>query len=356
MTTTELVARLPKVELHVHLEGSIRPETVLQLAARNGIELPAKTLPELKNWFQFRDFPHFVEVYVQVSKCIRTPEDIEFVAREFVDGQAMQNVLYTEATYTASTLKKYAGIAWEDQLAALQRARTYAQDRYGMGLNFIIDLVRGDDPAIGEEILDWVSAALGNGVVAMGLTGEERLGCRQYAAIFERAAHAGVPVVTHTGETMGADSIREAWEVTRCRRIAHGVRCLEDPALVAALRDQQVPLDVCPSSNVCLGVVPSLADHPLPDLLAEGLVVTVNSDDPPMFSTTLSRELEYAGDLFDQPLDPLYSLTLNAARSALISEGDRATLIARLRDGFNAAEEALRPDADDDESEEILPS
>ena len=135
---------LPKVELHVHLEGSIRPGTVLELAKRNGVKLPHDTLEGLREWYRFRDFPHFVEIYVAVSKCIQTAEDVEFIAREFLVGQKEQNILHSEVTYTASTIEKYCGIPWDEQIDALERAMSWGREELGVTMGLIIDIVRGD--------------------------------------------------------------------------------------------------------------------------------------------------------------------------------------------------------------------
>jgi adenosine deaminase len=330
--TNEFIAAMPKVELHVHLEGSIRPETVLMLAERNNISLPASTPEGLTDWYQFRDFPHFVEVYVAVSKTIRTPDDLELIVREFADGQARQNILYTEVTYTASTIQKYAGIEWADQRDALRRGREYAQS-LGIDVRFILDIVRDDeDLTEADRVLDWVIDGHADGLVAaLGIAGKESVGTALFKPVFDRAAEAGIPVTAHAGETAGPDSIRETLEITRAKRIGHGVRAIEDLKLVAELRDQGIPLEVCPSSNVCLGVYPSLADHPFGRLLDEGVLLTVNSDDPPMFSTTLNEEWERLSATFEIGEDIAYSLTLNAANAAFISAEKKAELRDRIR-------------------------
>jgi len=166
------LSAMPKVELHVHIEGSIRPATVLKLAERHGETLPADTVEGLSEWYDFRDFEHFVEVYIAVSKCVRTPEDIELIVREFLEGQAEQNVLHTEATYTASTIEKLCGIPWDEQIDAVNRAREWAHEEYGVTLGLIIDLVRGHPVERGMEVLGWVKGSLGNGVIAMGRTND----------------------------------------------------------------------------------------------------------------------------------------------------------------------------------------
>lgn len=341
METHDFIRSMPKIELHVHLEGSIRPETLLTLAQRNGIDLPANTVEGLREWYTFRDFRHFVEVYVTVSRCIRTAEDLELIAREFLQGQADQNILYTEATYTAETIFRHNGIPMDEQLAAINRARAWAAETLGVDMALVVDIVREVPVETGEMIADWVIANHGNGICALGLSGVEAdTEPKVHAAAFARAKAAGVPITSHAGETQGPWSIRGALDDLGSDRIGHGVRCLEDGKLVAELRDRQVHLEVCPSSNVCLGVVPSLAEHPLPALLNEGLNVSINSDDPPMFNTSLTDELIRCSDAFGFNEDILWTLMLNAANAAFVTPEKRRELIAKLRDGFSAPVEA----------------
>lgn len=336
MTPKEFCARMPKVELHIHLEGSIRPETVLKLAERNGVDLPAKTTDGLRDWYTFRDFPHFVEVYVAVTKCVKTPDDLELILREFLEGQKAQNVLHTEVTYTASTVEKYAHIPWKDQHAALLRALRYGEEELGVTGGLILDIVRGDPVERAMEVSEWASTS--EGVVALGLAGEERLGTVQYAPAVALAAERGLPFVPHAGETMGPETIRECLALG-ARRIGHGVRAVEDPRLVMDLRNQGIPLEVCPTSNVALGVFPSLDAHSFPTLLDEGVTVTVNSDDPPLFNTTLTDEFARVWEAFDLDEDILYTLTMNAVNAALVSDARRAGLRQAVREGFAALED-----------------
>lgn len=333
MDLAEFVRAMPKVELHVHLEGSIRPETLLQLARRHQIELPADSVEGLRNWYVFRDFPYFVEVYVAVSRCIRTADDLELIAREFLKGQAEQNVLHTEVTYTASTIEKYAGVPWPDQREALRRAIAFGREELGITCSVILDVVRGDPPARGEEVARWAADST-DIVCALGLSGEERLsGPEPYAEAIRIAREAGLAFIPHAGETAGPESIRECLAFDP-QRIGHGVRSVEDGALVALLRDRGIPLEVCPTSNVRLGVYPDLASHPLPRLLDEGCVVTMNSDDPPMFGTTITDEWLRCAEAYDFSPDILYTLTMNAANAALLPTEVKVDLRRRIREGW----------------------
>src|SRR5262245_17455714 len=331
MSFESFVEAMPKVELHVHLEGSIRPETLLALARRNRVALPADTVEGLRAWYTFTDFPHFVQIYVAISSCLRTPDDIELVAREFLAGQAEQNICYSEVTYTAFTHHAHKSIPFHEQLAALNRARAWAVAELGVTMGLIIDISRDRPADSGLQVADWAIAAMGDGVVALGLGGPE-VGNppEKFRAAFERARAAGLPSVPHAGETVGPASIWGALRTLDAVRIGHGVRCLEDAALVEELRARQIPLEVCPTSNVCLKVAPSLAEHPLPRLLDEGLYVTINSDDPAMFNTTLTGEYLAIARAFDLDANTLERLTLNAVRASLLPADERAAMEAQF--------------------------
>ncbi len=335
MTLDQYIQKVPKVELHVHLEGSMPPATLLALAQKHQITLPANTLEEVKAWYKFTDFPHFAEIYMLISRCLQTPEDIEQLAFDFLANQASQNILYSEVTYTAYTHYRQKGISFKDQLAALNRARQRAEAQFGVTMRYIIDIPREwvtvDEATITAR---WVAEAyqnLENGIVAIGLGGYEvGYDPSLFADSWAIAREAGVPLVLHAGETEGADHI---WSALRqgSVRIGHGVRCLEDPALVDYLRQHQIPLEVCPTSNVCLKVSPSLEEHPLPTLMKEGLYVTLNTDDPPMFGTTLIQELTKCAHLYHWDHDVVDQLILNAGKAVLLPALERFDLMNRLR-------------------------
>ena len=335
MTLESFIRAMPKVELHVHLEGAIQPATLLALAERNQVPLPANTVAGLRSWYRFTSFSHFVEVYLAISACIRTPDDIELIARELLVNQAAQHIRYSEVTYTAYTHYYFKGLPFRDQLDALNRARAWAEAELGTTMRLIVDIPRSIAAEHGLQIAGWAIDGMGAGVVALGLGGPE-VGHppEKFSAAFERARAAGLASVPHAGELVGPESIWGALRALHADRIGHGVRCVEDPALVAELRARQTPLEVCPTSNVCLGVVPSLEDHPLPLLLAEGLYVTLNSDDPPLFNTTLTGEYLAAARTFSLGPDELERLVLNAARASLLEPAARAELEAHIAAEF----------------------
>jgi adenosine deaminase len=330
MPSRDDLLKMPKVELHVHLEGSIRPETLLKLARRHGEVLPADDVPSLREWYRFRDFPHFVDVYVAISKCIRTPEDLELVAREFLEGQAEQNILHSEVTFTASTIEKHVGIPVSEQMEALHRAIHYGREKLGVSMLLILDIVRGDSVARAQQVAEWCLEYQDLGVCALGLAGEERLGTAVYAPVFDFANANGLPIITHAGETCGPEVVADCLQYANAARIGHGVRSLEDPRVVEQLREKQVPIEVCPSSNVCLGVFPSWDAHPLKKMMDAGLYVTLNSDDPPMFDTTLTDEFVRARNTFAFSMEDCRALVDRAARASLLPEVELNLLLERI--------------------------
>lgn len=334
MSLQDLIARMPKIELHVHLEGSIRPETLLQLARRNGVTLPADTVEGLREWYRFRDFNHFVGIYVTASSCIKTADDLELVAREFVDGQLEQHVMHSEVTYTAETLQRICGIPWSEQWRALQSAREYALAK-GMTLEYILDIVREVPQDVGAEVANWAIAGLGQGVCALGLTGVEAdTACIRHQESFRRAKDAGLKVSTHAGETSGPQTIWDCLELLDADRIGHGIRCLEDDALVDELLRRRTPIEVCPSSNVFLCLAQSIESHPIQAMLARGLNVSVNSDDPPMFNTSLTQEWQKCVGAFDWTHDQVLEIQLETVQAAFVSGHRRGELEASVREFF----------------------
>lgn len=325
------LARMPKIELHVHLEGSIRPETLRRLAGRHGVELPE----DLREWYRFRDFNHFVEVYLTASSCIRTVDDLALIAREFVDGQIDQNVIHTEVTYTAETVERVCGIPFEEQWVALQDARDYAESR-GVSLEYVLDIVREIPAESGLRVANWAIERMGSGVCALGLTGiEANTPVERHADAFRRAHEAGLPITAHAGETSGPQAIWDCLKVLGADRIGHGVRCLEDETLVDELAQRQIPLEVCPSSNVCLGVVPSMALHPIQTMLAQGLNVGLNSDDPPMFGTTLTGEWSLCEETFGWSAEQIEQILLETVRAAFVTDARRGELELSVREFFS---------------------
>ncbi len=330
MTSLEqFISQMPKVELHVHLEGSVRPETLLKLANRHHVALPADDVEGLRKWYTFRDFNHFIEIYMIISSCLRTAEDIELIAREFLIGQAEQNIRYSEVTFTPFNQYMNNQLGFYEQIDAVNRASVWAAKELGVRMGIIMDIPRIIPPEDGLTVADWMIERYGDGLIALGLGGPEIDNPpEKYQSAFDRVRAAGIPCILHAGETVGPPSIWSAIRVAEPKRIGHGVRAIEDPELVAYLREMQIPLEVCPTSNICLKVYPSLEEHSLPALMSHGLYITINSDDPPMFNTTLTNEYLVAAKAFGWDVDTIQRLVLNAVKVTLLPDAERAELLS----------------------------
>ncbi len=293
------IARLPKAELHVHHVGSASPRIVSELAERHPGTVPSDP-DRLRDFFEFRDFAHFIEVYLAVVDLIRTPEDLRLLTYEVAREMAeVQQVRYAELTCTPHT-SVLAGIPIEAYTEAIEDARVAAERDFGLVLRWIYDIpgelgVPGADATLGY-VLDHAPDSL----LALGLGGPEIGVPRpQFKPHFDAARAAGFLSIPHAGETTGPQTVWDALRDLGAVRIGHGTSAVQDPDLLAHLAEHRIPLEVCPSSNVATKAVASLAEHPLRAFRDAGVVVTINSDDPPMFGTTLNREYEIAADLLD---------------------------------------------------------
>jgi adenosine deaminase len=329
------LAAAPKAELHVHLEGSIRPDTLLELARRNRRSLPHDTVEGLREWFVFRDFQHFIEIYSAVSRCIRSVDDYDLIAYEFGREMARQNVRYAEVTFSPF-FHAYHGVPMESYVGGLLRGRSRARGDFGVDFNFVFDINRGwgPDQAYCSDYTTRVAIECRRaGVVALGLGGME-LGNppEPFAPWFERARAEGLKSAPHAGETDGPASVRGALGALGADRIGHGVRAIEDPLVVAELIRRRIALEVSPTSNLRLGVYPSIERHPFRQLHDAGVIVTVNSDDPPLFNTTLTDEVQLLPEGFGFAPEQIDQILLNGARCSFLPEEGKRALEARMRD------------------------
>ncbi|MDY6876486.1 MAG: adenosine deaminase [Chloroflexota bacterium] len=343
---SDFIQALPKAEVHVHLLGTTQPQTVLELARRNGMlgVLPAGDVTGLQRWFAFTDFPHFIKVYLTVQDLIRTPDDLALVTYECGADMAAQNIRYREVTFTPYTHIDYQdkGLVIEDIMCGLEAGRRKAQREFGVEMRWVFDIPRSFafperdgqdyDPHPAERTLEYALEGRAMGVVGFGLGGLE-VGAPPFpfAHAFAAAKDAGLLSVPHAGETEGPESVWGAVDELQADRIGHGVRAIEDPDLLVVLKERQIPLEVNPTSNVCLHVYRCLAEHPLPHLDRMGLLVTVNSDDPPLFNTTLVQEYRTLVDEFGYTQADLIRL----ARNAFVVCGAEAETKARLLAEFD---------------------
>ncbi|MFI5074579.1 MAG: adenosine deaminase, partial [Actinomycetales bacterium] len=311
--------------------GSASPHTVAQLAARHDGATPVPADPDkLADYFTFTDFAHFIEVYLSVVDLIRDAEDVWTLTYDIGRDLAAQNVRYAELTLTPySSVAR--GIAPEAFCDAVEDARRRVAEDHGVQLRWCFDIPGEAGVEAGDITLDIALLMRPDGLVSFGLGGPE-LGVPRslFADHFKAARAAGLHSVPHAGESTGPESIWEALDALGAERIGHGIAAAQDERLLARLRDDAIPLEVCPTSNVCTRAVGSLAEHPLPALVAAGVPVTINSDDPPMFSTSLNNEYEVAAELLGLDTRGIADLAKAAVRAAFLDDAGKRELLTEI--------------------------
>ncbi|OKI45046.1 adenosine deaminase [Micromonospora sp. CB01531] len=321
------IAGLPKVELHVHHVGSASPRIVAELAARHEGRSPVPADPDrLADYFAFRDFAHFVEVYLSVVDLIRDPEDVWILTHEVARELARQQVRYAELTVTPYSHVRR-GIPAPAFCEAIEDARKRAEADFGIALRWCFDIPGEAGLPAAEETLRIALEQRPDGLISFGLGGPEIGVPRpQFKPYFDQARAAGLRSVPHAGETTGPETVWDALRELGAERIGHGVSAALDPELLTYLAERQIPLEVCPTSNVRTRAVASIEEHPLPQFVEAGVLVTVNSDDPPMFGTTLNDEYAVAARLLHLGPDGLAALARNAVTAAFLEPTEQARI------------------------------
>jgi len=329
VSLTDFIAGLPKAELHVHHVGSASPRIVSELAERHPGIVPSDP-DQLRDFFEFRDFGHFIELYLAVVDLVRTPDDVRTLTYEVARDMTGQGLRYAELTCTPHT-SVLRGIPIEAYTEAIEDARVAAERDLGLVLRWIYDIpgelgVPGADATLGYA-LDHAPDAL----VGFGLGGPEIGVPRpQFQPHFDAARAAGLHSVPHAGETTGPETVWDAVRLLGAERVGHGISAARDPELLAHLAAEGIPLEVCPSSNVATRAVDRIEEHPLPAIVAAGVPVSINSDDPPMFGTSLVREYEVAADLLGLDAEGVADLARAAVRASFAPETVRTSLLAEI--------------------------
>ena len=343
--TTQFIQNMPKAEIHIHLEGAIQPETILKLAERHNRmdKLPEDSVEAIQNWFTFVDFPHFITIYKVIQDLLQTSEDFELVVYENGADMAAQNIRYRELTLTTftHTNSQDKEISIDEILEGLEAGRQRAKRDFGVEMRWVFDIPRSLGfnegvyvPNTAVTTLQHALQGMAFGVVGFGLGGYEvNAPPEPFAHAFLEAKEAGLLSVPHAGETVGPDSVWGAIRKLKADRIGHGVRAIEDPNLLAYLKEHQIPLEVNPTSNICLSIYRSLPEHPFPHLDKMGLFLTVNSDDPPFFNTNLIQEYELLRDVFGYDAPNIARI----ARNAFIASGVEEPIKSHLLNEFDKA-------------------
>jgi aminodeoxyfutalosine deaminase len=326
------IAGLPKAELHVHHVGSASPRIVSTLAARHP-DSKVPTDPEaLADYFTFTDFAHFIDVYLSVVDLVRTPEDVRLLTFEVARDMARQNVRYAELTITPySSVRR--GIDEYGFMEAIEDARKAAEAEFGTVLRWCFDIPGEAGLESAEETvrLATTDTIRPEGLVSFGLGGPEIGVPRpQFKPYFDRAIAAGLHSVPHAGETTGPGTVWDALVHLGAERIGHGTTSAQDPKLLAHLAEHRIPLEVCPTSNIATRAVKTLEEHPIKQFVDAGVVVTVNSDDPPMFGTDLNTEYAVAARLLDLDERGVAALARNAVDASFLDEPGKARIAAEI--------------------------
>lgn len=317
----------PKIELHVHLEGAVRPATLLAIAQRNEQPLPADTVEGLTALYEFTDLAHFVNVWLLTTNALRTAMDFRQVVVDYAAEAAGFGAVYLEGIFSPGERIKR-GVGWDEIFTGYTDGAAEAFERHGVIVRLTPDLHRELEPDIAEECARVAVRYRDRGVVGLGLGGREAgHPAEPYRRAFEIARDGGLGIVPHAGEAAGPESIREVLSMDPVR-IRHGIRAAEDSDLLRELVERGVVLDVCPTSNLRLGGVSSLDAHPLPALRTAGVLCSIGTDDPAMFGTDLGREYEIAARLGVSAEDAY----LAGVAGALCDDRTRAKLTDRLTD------------------------
>jgi adenosine deaminase len=320
---------IPKAELHVHLEGTADPALISRIARRNFMQLPAGMLAN-EHEFDWSDFLHFLQTYDLAASVIRTQEDYRDVTFEYLAGCAQQGAIYVELIASPDHAHA-AGLSDDDHFAAIAQGIDDARERFGIESRIIATCLRNRGVEGAEEVARRVVAHPHPYVVGFNMAGDEAgFPPEPYHRAFAIAADGGLGCTVHAGEHAGAESVRGGMNLPGITRISHGVRAVEDPGLVKEIAERGIVLEVCPGSNIALGVYPSFEEHPLRALHDAGVRVTLGSDDPPYFATSIGREYEIAKERMGFGDEDLVAMTRNALDAAFAEDPLKAALLARL--------------------------
>nr|WP_321251772.1 adenosine deaminase [uncultured Ruegeria sp.] len=323
------VADLPKIELHLHHEGAAPPAFIRQLAHEKRIDLSGIFKPD--GSYDFRDFAHFLSVYEAACEVLKSPEDFRRLTLAILEESAANGVVYSETFLSPDFCGGGDVHAWRDYLNAIQDAADEAERKFDITLRGVVTCVRHFGPDKAKLSARCAAETSGDWITGFGMGGNEGVGAQcDFKWAFDCAREAGLRLTTHAGEFGGPDSVRDAVRDLGVERIGHGVRAIEDPDLMHELVDRDITLEVCPGSNVVLGLYPDFSAHPIAKLRDAGVKVTVSTDDPPFFHTTMRREYEMLNAAFGWQAEDFSAMNDTALNAAFCDEDTRSRVQKRL--------------------------
>lgn len=324
------IQSLPKAELHLHLEGSVEPGTLAELSRRHNTPLPTEnnrydvrgsgdvlSEDEVRRLYSYKDFNGFMLAFKSVTERLRTPEDYELITYRLMQKLRQQNIMHAEV-YVSVGVIRWRGQEFEPIFEGMERGRERGQRDFGISLLWIFDAVRHFGPEAGEEVFELAARYRERNVAGIGIGGDERRGPAEwFRDLYKKAADQGLRLTAHAGETTGPESVWGALNIG-AERIGHGLSIAQDPELVEVLAHKQVPVEICVSSNLRTGVCVDFGEHPLKKFFDEGLMVTLNTDDPAMFQTSLCKEYELAVEEFGFSQDQLREMARNSFEASFL--------------------------------------
>lgn len=320
--------RVPKVELHLHLEGAIPLPALWELMKKYGGDPEVRSIEDLKRRFEYRDFTHFIQTWIWKNRFLREYEDFEFIGEAIAHELKKQNIIYAEAFYAPPNHTRKGRLQTGRITEAFRRGLSRVQ---GIEVNLIADLVRDLGALAAERTLMEVHEVRGFGVIGIGIGGtENEYPPYLFKNVYEKARNLGFRTTAHAGEIADADSIWGAIRELRVERIGHGTRAINDASLIEYLRQRRIPIEMCPISNVRTRSVPSIKDHPIRRFYDAGLVVFVNTDDPAMFNTSMAQEFRVLHEVHGFTPDEIRKLIINAAESSWLPDNYKRLLLQKL--------------------------
>ncbi|MBU0642554.1 MAG: adenosine deaminase [Alphaproteobacteria bacterium] len=323
------VSDLPKIELHMHLEGAAPPAFIRGLAAEKKTDLSG--IFGEKGAYKYKDFWNFLKVYEAATSVLKTPQDYYRLTRAVLEESAASNVIYTESFLAPDFCGGGDVVAWRDYVAAIGQAADEMEREAGIVMRAIPTCVRHFGPDQAKKTALCAAETVGGFVTGFGMGGDEAMGTQgDFTYAFDMAREAGLRLTSHAGEWGGPDSVRDAIRDLKVERIGHGVRAIEDLALVDEIAEAGIVLEVCPGSNVVLGVYPTWSDHPISELRKRGVKVTISTDDPPFFHTTMRREFDRLSETFGWEAEDFMELNRVALEAAFCDDATREAVAKKL--------------------------
>ncbi|MBD1943591.1 adenosine deaminase [Coleofasciculus sp. FACHB-712] len=328
MLLNDTLHQLPKVELHLHLEGAIPLTALWQLIEKYNAVSSVGSFSQMEQKFQYKDFQHFIDTWVWKNNFLREYEDFTLIASKVAEDLASQNIIYVEAFYSPGDFIRH-GLEPQKLTEAIRKGLDVHADK--ITVNLVADLIRDFGPEQGMTWVKQIHEVKNLGVLGIGIGGSEQtFPPEPYEAVYEQARNLGFKTSAHAGEAAGSESIWGAIRSLKVDRIGHGVRAIDDPELVSFLKSEQIPIEMCPISNLRTGVVADISLHPIKKLYEEGLLITVNTDDPKMFNSSLAYEYKMLVEKLGFSLDDIVNLIKNAIKSSWCDDTEKMELLRKI--------------------------